>query len=129
MLDLAFWVLCAAVAIGSGLAIAYLRGPQAKPPPRFIAFAHGLLGGASLVALIAALRSGLPQTGMGLSGFGVIAAGLLALAFAFGLMLFLSGRRRRPAGALVGAHASLAIAGFVVLLSLVALAPSLPPTP
>ncbi len=129
MLDLAFWVLCAAVAIGGGLAIAYLRGPQATSPHRLIAFAHGLLGGVSLVVLIAALRQGIPQTGPGLSGFGVIGAGLLALAFAFGLALFLSGRRRRPAGALVGVHASVAIAGFVVLLALVALAPSLPPAP
>lgn len=129
MLDLAFWMLCAAVLVGAGLAVAYMRGAQAKSPHPLIAFAHGLLGGASLLVLIAALRRGLPQTGMGLSGFGAMAAGLLALAFAFGLALFLSGRRRRPAGALVGVHASLAIAGFVILLSLVALAPSLPPAP
>lgn len=123
MLDLAFAVLGAAVAIGAGLAVAYLRGPEAKPPHRLIPFGHGILGGVGLLALIAALRHRVPPSGMGLSGFGPIAAGLLGLAFALGLALFLAGRRRRPAGALVGAHASLAIAGFVVLLSLLALSP------
>ena len=129
MLDLAFAVLCAAVAIGAGLALATVRGAQAKPPHRAIPFVHGILGAVSLLVLIAALREGPPRTGMGLSGFGVIGAGLLALAFALGLALFASGRHRRPAGALVGAHVSLAIAAFVVLLSLIALSPGGPPVP
>ena len=127
MLDLAFAVLCAAVAIGAGLALATLREVQAKPPHRAISFVHGILGAASLLVLIAALRQGPPRTGMGLSGFGVIGAGLLGIAFALGLALFAAGRHRRPAGALVGAHASVAIAAFVVLLSLVALSTSAPP--
>jgi hypothetical protein len=126
MLALAFWILCAAVVIGAGLAFLHLRGSPAKPP-RAIRFVHGILGGAGLLALIAALRRGLPRTGLGLSGFGTIAAGLLGIAFALGLALFAARRRRRPAGALVGAHASLAIAGFVILLSLIALSPSGPP--
>lgn len=123
MLDLAFLLLCAAVLVGLGLAVAYLRGPQAKPPPRALPFVHGTLGGASLAALIAALRQGLPPTGMGTSGFGMIGAGLLGLALAFGLALGLQGRYHRPPGAVVGVHASLAIAGFVVLLTLFALSP------
>ena len=113
--------------IGAGLAVAYMRGTQAKAPPRVLPFVLGFLGGISLLALIAALRRGLPSTGMGLSGFGPITAGLLGLAFVLGLALGLSWRWRRPPGALVGAHASLAIAGFVVLLTLIALSPSGPP--
>ncbi len=126
MLDLAFLILCAAALIGGALAIAHMRGPQAKPPHRAVPLVHGILGGASFGVLIAALRRGLPQTGMGTSGFGVIAAGLLGLALVLGLALGLAWRYRRPPGALVGAHASLAIAGFVVLLTLIALSPSRP---
>jgi LPXTG-motif cell wall-anchored protein len=126
MLDLAFVILCAAVLIGSGLAIAYMRGPQAKPLHRIVPLVHGILGAASLGVLITALRRGLPQTGMGTSGFGVIAAGLLGLALMLGLALGLAWRRRRPPGALIGVHASLAIAGFVVLLTLIALSSGRP---
>jgi uncharacterized BrkB/YihY/UPF0761 family membrane protein len=121
MLGLAFALLCAAVLIGAGLAVAYLRGPQATPLHRAVPLLHGLLGGASFAVLLAALRQGLPQTGMGTSGFGTISAVLLGLALMFGLALGLRGRYHRPPGALVGAHASLAIAGFVVLLTLFAL--------
>gem|GEM_PF-1541428 len=127
MLEFAFAILCAAVLIGAGLAVAFLRGPQAKPPHRAIPPVHGALGGAGLGALLVALRHGLPRTGMGTAGFGVIAAGLLGLAFALGLALGVARRYRRLPGALVGAHASLAIAGFVVLLTLIALSPGGPP--
>jgi hypothetical protein len=127
MLELAFAILCATVLIGAGLAVAFLRGPQAKPPPRAIPPVHGALGGAGLGALLVALRHGLPRTGMGTAGFGAIAAGLLGLAFALGLALGVARRYRRLPGALVGAHASLAIAGFVVLLTLIALSPGGPP--
>jgi hypothetical protein len=72
--------------------------------------------------LLLALARGLPPSQMGTGGFAPIAAGLLAAAFSLGLALaFLSWRRGRPGGALVGAHASFAIAGFVLLLALVAL--------
>jgi hypothetical protein len=128
MIELAFAMLSAAGLIGIGLAIAYLRGPEAKPPHPAIPLVHGALGGTSLLALVAALGAGLPKTGMGTSGFGAISAGLLGLAFVLGLTLAILRRYRRPPGALVGAHASLAIAGFVILLALIALSPSSPAT-
>ncbi|HJU16577.1 MAG TPA: hypothetical protein VJ770_08895 [Stellaceae bacterium] len=126
MLTLSFAILCAAVPIGAGLAAAALRGAPAKPPPRLLPLVHGLLGAAGLAVLIAALHHGLPRTGMGTSGFGPVAAVLLGLAFVLGLALGALGRGRRPPGPLVGVHASLAIAGFVVLLALIALGPSGP---
>jgi hypothetical protein len=128
MLFFAFALICAAAAIGAGLAVAHLREAPARPSP-FLALVHGAVGGAGLAALVAALRGGLARAGMGLSGFGPISAGLLGIAFAFGLALGLSARRRRPSGALIGAHASLAIAGLVVLLALIALSPGGPPSP
>jgi hypothetical protein len=123
MLKSAFALLCAAVLIGAGLAVAYLRGPQAKPPHRIIALMHGLIGAAGLAVLLVTLRRGLPHTGMGTSGFGVISAALLGTAFVLGVALAVSWRSRRPPSAFIGFHASLAIAGFVMLLTVLALAP------
>jgi hypothetical protein len=121
-LNLAFGLLCATAVIGTVLAILYAKGPVAKPPPLIIPAAHGALGTASLIALILVLRRGLRQNGMGIAGFGVIAGGLLALALFVGLLLArATWQRRRPHAMLVGTHASLAVAGLVMLLALVAL--------
>ncbi|HEV2301150.1 MAG TPA: hypothetical protein VGR91_06215 [Stellaceae bacterium] len=122
MIRFAFGILCAAVLTGSALAILYARGAQPWPPHRAAAPIHGMLGAAGLVALVLALVRGLPRSHMGTGGFAPLATGLVAAAFCLGLVLALtSWHRGRPAGALVGAHASLAIAGFVVLSVLVAL--------
>ena len=122
MLALAFWLLCAAAVIGGGLAVAYVRGLAAKPPPSAILVTHGLLGAASLGALLLALNRGLPWTGFGTAGFGPTAAILLALALALGLRVaWLTWLGRRPSELLVGSHAGLAIAGLVLVLTLVAL--------
>jgi len=120
MLRLALGFLCAAAALGAGLAVYYLRESRAKPLPAAIPAAHGVLGAASLGALLLALFHGLPRTGMGTAGFAPIAAGLLALVLALGLALAWR-RGRPPAPALVATHASLAVAGLVILLALVAL--------
>ena len=116
MLQLAFGLLCVAAASGGGLAIVYLRGRRLPP---WTAALHGFLGAASLGMLLRAWHRGLPSHGMGTTGFGQTASVLLALALALGLSFAL--RRGRPAGALVGSHAALAIAALVLLLALVAL--------
>jgi hypothetical protein len=122
MIDAAFYILCAAIVVGGGLAIVHMRGAEMKPPHWIIPVVHGALGATGLVVLIASFRRGLPPNGMGMSGFGPTAAALLGLALALGLMLARSSwRNRRPPGALVGAHATCAIAGFVVLLAIIAL--------
>jgi uncharacterized iron-regulated membrane protein len=59
---------------------------------------------------------------MGTARFGPLAALLLGLALALGLVLARAAwRRRQPAAILVASHAGLAIAGLVLLLALVAL--------
>ena len=122
MLRLALGLCCAAAAIGGGLAVHYARGPQVKQAPVAVPVLHGALGAASLATLLLALRRGLPASADGTAGFGAIAAGLLGLALLLGLVLaHAAWRKRRPAGVLVGGHAGLAIAGLVVLLTLVAL--------
>ena len=116
MLRLAFGLLCVAAAFGGGLALVYLKG---RPVPSGLGVLHGWLGAASLGLLLAALRGGLPSHRMGTTGFGPIAAVMLSLALALGLLFVL--RRGRPNGAMVGAHAGLAITALVLLLTLVAL--------
>jgi hypothetical protein len=72
--------------------------------------------------LVAALWQGVPVSGMGTVGFGPGAAVLFALALALGILIALASfGRRRPAATLVAVHASLAIAGLVVLWVLVSL--------
>jgi hypothetical protein len=54
--------------------------------------------------------------GQGTASFGAIAATLLVLAALAGLgILFLRRRNERPAGILLGVHATFAIGGFAVL--------------
>ncbi|HEV2160928.1 MAG TPA: hypothetical protein VGR52_01650 [Stellaceae bacterium] len=124
MLQLAFAVLAAAALFGAGLAVRYLhlRGPSAPRLPQALPLAHGSLGVAGLILLIAVLRRGLPSTDNGTVGFGLIAAGFFSLALVLGLLIAaLAWRGRRPGGLVVGTHASVAIAGVVVLAALVAL--------
>jgi hypothetical protein len=121
-LTLAFAILSVAVAIGAGLAIHYLRGPSLRRSPWPIALVHAALGATGLVILVLALRRGLPPSAAGTAGFGPVAAGLIGLAFVLGLFIARAAwRGRRPAGILVAIHAGLAIAGFVVLWTLVSL--------
>jgi hypothetical protein len=59
---------------------------------------------------------------MGTAGFGDVSAALLVFALLLGLVIGRAAwRGRRPAGALIGAHAGAAVAGLVVLLALIAL--------
>jgi asparagine N-glycosylation enzyme membrane subunit Stt3 len=117
-LAFAFYLFCTAVAIGAGLALPYMRG-RARRPPWPIGLLHGALGAVGLSALLFVLRNGLPPSAMGTTGFAPAAAVLLGVALLLGLVIGL--RRRRPAGALVAVHASVAVAGFVVLWAVVSL--------
>ncbi len=104
------------------LAIPFLRGKEVRRAPWLVTLGHGLLGAAGFGVLLAALWNGVPASGMGTAGFAPAAAVLLALALALGMLIALASfRRGRPAALLVGVHASLAIAGLVVLWALVSL--------
>lgn len=124
MMDLAFGILAAAALFGAALAILYARGPGAKPVARAVPAIHAAIGVAGLAVLIVALRTGASAaaTRMGMADFGPFAAGLIAVALLVGLVIAsYAWRRQRPGGALIGAHATLAVAGVTLLLVLVAL--------
>jgi len=122
MLHLAFAVLAVAALIGVGLAVLYLRGPAVRRPPLALPLVHGSVGATGLALLIVGLRHGLPPADNGTGGFGLIAAGFFGLALLLGLLIaWIAWRGRRPGGLVVATHASIAIAGVVVLTALVAL--------
>jgi len=125
MTEFAFVILCAAALIGLGLAVRYLRGPTARPARPTIGSipaVHGAVGAAGLAVLLAALGRPRPPAAMGTAGFGATSAALLGLALFLGLFIAATiWRGRRPAGALIGAHAGFAIAGLVVLLARIVL--------
>jgi hypothetical protein len=115
MLTLAFALLALAVAVGAVLAVLHLREGRAAPPLALPAL-HGLLAITGFVTLLIALAG--PPRGLqtGAASFGAIAAALLALAALLGFaMLALHLLRRRLPGVLIGAHATLAVSGFVIL--------------
>jgi hypothetical protein len=115
MLIAATVVLGFAVVIGGAAAVSWL-GRDARPPAWWLAAAHGTVALAGLALLVIALPGARRGAATGTQSFGAIAAMLLAAAALIGLgMLASRVRRRRVAGAFVGLHATLAIAGFVVL--------------
>jgi hypothetical protein len=116
MLIAAFIALGIAVSIGSGLAIQHLRTESAKPPPWPLALLHVIFAVGGLGCLVLALRG--PPRGLdqGTGSFGIIAAALIVMAaFVGGWMLVARIVKRRPAGILIGMHATLAVVGFVIL--------------
>jgi hypothetical protein len=121
-ITLSFIILAVAAAGGALLAIPFLRGKDARRAHWAVTLGHGVLGAVGFGVLLTGLWSGLPASGMGTAGFGPAAAVLFALALALGILIALASvGRRRPAATLVAVHASLAIAGLVVLWALVGL--------
>lgn len=104
-----------AVLLGLVLALLFTHGTTYPAPAGWL---HGALGIAALILLLLALRGPPRGVAMGAGSFGVVAAWLLAVALVFGLlMLNRSLRRGAIPGAAVAVHATLAIAGFVMLVA------------
>jgi hypothetical protein len=115
MLTGAFDIIGIAVLAGATLAILYLRR-EAAAPPWWLAATHAVFALAGWGCLLLALRGPPRGVEQGTGSFGMIAAVLIAMAAAVGAAI-LAARiaGRRPGEILVGAHATLAIGGFVIL--------------
>lgn len=116
MLIAAFACLAVAVALGSTLAIIHLRGATVPTAPWALRTLHGLLGVGGLFCLVLSLRG--PPRGLeqGVASFGAISASLIAVAALAGVWVLVTHLvKKRSAGALIGFHAALAVAGFVIL--------------
>jgi hypothetical protein len=128
MLNVAFGFLAIAASLGAYLAVGFMRAGRAGKPAsgdvpaglRGLGLIHGSLGGAGLLVLLAALRAGVVRPAVGFAGFGQVSAWLLGIALVLGLaILGMAQARRGRVSLLLAAHATLAIAGVVVLLALV----------
>ena len=115
MLASAVVLLGLTVLLGGALAVIGLRHPGAKPPAA-LALGHGIAAVAGYGVLLLALQGPARGAASGTQSFGLAAALLLLIAAALGLASFLlHQRRRRFPGFWVGAHASIAISGYVIL--------------
>jgi hypothetical protein len=117
MLLPAFYLLTAAVLIGSVVALSYLGLMRWRWWPGAI---HGALGTAGLVILFFSL--GGPPRGVefGVQSFGVIAAALATAGLLIGLgFAALNVFAKKRVAWLVGAHVTIAIAGYFFLMAYV----------
>ncbi len=116
MLHAAFTILGFAVLLGAVLFVLHLRNAPGSAGPWRLAAVHGILGVGGLVCLVLALHYSPPPIDQGTAGFGAISVVLLGFAALLGgVVLTLRAAKKRPAGALFGIHATLAISGFVIL--------------
>ena len=114
MLTLATWFLALTGAAGLGLACFYLLERPVRGWARLVSVAHGLAGagGVALVLWLLVAGAADPQ------GFGRTACYLLGAALLGGAMVVAYQlRRRRAPGLLIVLHATLGMAGFVILLA------------
>lgn len=111
-----------ALALLAGLALAARLSLVPAGRRAWPAIGHGLLGVTGFAVLLLALRGPPRGVAEGAASFGVIAAVMVALALLAALAIIAAQVRRRAPGTLVVAvHASLAIAGFVVLAAYVSM--------
>ena len=125
MLSWSLYLLAAAAALGTALAVWHLQSEGRRIPPWALGALHAALGVAGFALLLPVL-SGPPRgAALGVAGFGKVAAGFLVLALLTGL-LPLSARLRRRRMALpslvIGLHATLAVSGLVILAAYYAMA-------
>lgn len=115
MLSLVVLSFTVVVLLGATLAIQIMRRP-AQPPPRVLAWLHGIAALLSYGVLLVALMGPPRGAATGTQSFGLVAALLLLLAALIGIVsLALHLFRRRMPGVAIGIHASVAIFGYVIL--------------
>ena len=115
MLLLAFALLLSAAVLGGVLAALHLRTERRPPGPVFGAL-HGLVGIAGFIVLLLALRGPPRGEALGVGQFGRISAALLAMALVVAIPIVVVRLRRRDIpGLVIGAHATIAVSGIVVL--------------
>lgn len=120
MLNAAFSCLAVAVVLGALLAVLHFAKAGTGLPPWPLAVLHALLALGGFGLLLIALQGPPRGAGQGMASFGLIAAALFVLAALVGGGLLAGRLRQRPPGTtLIGIHATIAVAGFVILMAYV----------
>lgn len=118
MLTGATWLLSGVGVAGIGLCCFYLLERPIRGWARLASIVHGMAGAAGVAVVIVAIG----QAAIDPQGFGRLAASLLAVTLLGGLAVAAAAlRRRRPAGLLVAVHATLGVAGLVILAAYVSI--------
>jgi hypothetical protein len=116
VLTWALWLLGLAVLAGIGLSTFHLQERPIRGAARWASAGHGLAGAAGTALVFAALWSAASDA----NGFSQLALYLLGAALLGGLIIGLGAlRRRRASGLVVALHATLGVAGAVILLAYV----------
>jgi hypothetical protein len=112
----AFIIVVIAALLGSALGVMHLQSEGRADPPWPLAALHGIFGIGGFACLVFALRGPARGHDQAIGSFGMIATALIALTALLGVS-FIAARllKRRPAGILIGIHATLAVSGFVIL--------------
>ncbi len=112
MLDAAFWILGMTVAAGLALGCFYLQERPIRGWARWTSVGHGLLGVAGSALFLASMAAGAPdRSGMGQAATCLLVGALIGAA----VVVVAQARRRRPSGLVVALHATLGVAGYVIL--------------
>ena len=112
MLNAAFWTLGATVAAGLALGCFYLQERPIQGSARWISVGHGFLAVAGSTLFFASVAAGAPDR----SGMGQVATTLLiGTLIGAAVVVVAQARRRRPSGLVVAVHATLGVAGYVIL--------------
>jgi hypothetical protein len=125
MLTFALVTLAITVVLGMILVGLVMRGEAGPRLPAWPGIVHGGAGILGFVILLLALGRGPPRgVAQGGGGFGALAAWLIGAALvAAALMVRAHLRRQKPAPVVVALHATIAVAGFVMLFAYANLPP------
>lgn len=112
MLDAAFWILGMTVAAGLALGCFYLQERPIRGFARWTSVGHGLLGVTGSTLFFASMAAGASdRSGMGQAATTLLVGTLIGAA----VVMVAQVRRRRPSGLVVALHATLGVAGYVIL--------------
>lgn len=112
MLEAAFWILGMTVAAGLALGCFYLQERPIRGWARWTSVGHGLLGVTGSTLFFASMAAGASdRSGMGQAATALLVGTLIGAA----VVMVAQVRRRRPSGLVVAVHATLGVAGYVIL--------------
>ena len=112
MLNTVFWILGITIVVGLAISCFYLQELPIRGLVRWISVVHGLLGVTGSTLFFVLIATGAPDK----SGMGQVATSLLIGALIGAAVVVLAQvRRRRPSSLVVALHATLGMAGYVVL--------------
>ena len=118
MLNAAFWILGVTVAAGLAIGCFYMLERPIRGWARLLSAGHGLLGVTGSTLLFVPIAAGASdRSGMGQVATGLLAATLMGAA----VVVYAQVRRRRPPGLVVALHATLGVAGYVILAAYVSM--------